>query len=266
MHPDPSQRLTATNGAFPAAARLDHHDDVMAAIGALAQCATEAEAGALTAAIVRHLGAQSYVYTTVLPPNAHEPCETFRYFIGCKPEWCELYRKKKWMMNDPYVAYARTNSAPVAGSCIKAATPGQAAMLASSAEHGFRSGLVVPTHTSLGAKRRMGLLYIGADLAPDIGEPLLLKKRGQFVALGFELLCWWNARLRQEAMRKFSLLDDEIKMLQLAKDDRIASEIAAVLDLKVAAVYRKLERIKEKFNVDKISQAVVEADAAGLLG
>ena len=67
-------------------------------------------------------------------------------------------------------------------------------------------------------------------------------------------------------MRKYSLLDDEIKMLQLSKDDKIASEIAAILDMKVAAVYRKLEIIKEKFNVDKIGQAVNKADADGLLG
>ena len=240
--------------------------DALTAISKLAECRTEAEATSQTTSIVRHLDAQSFVYLTVLPPGWNSVEESYRYFIGCKPEWCATYSSRKWMMNDPFLEYARTNTAPVAGSKIKPASTGQLAMLKASAELGFRSGLVVPTHTSMGARRRLGLLYIGSELQPEIGEPLLLKNRGQFILLGFELLCWWNNRLRQQAMRKYSLIDEEIELLQLSKAGKVAREIAAILDIRAPAVYRKLDAIKEKFNVDKIEQAVTEADAAGLLG
>ena len=135
-----------------------------------------------------------------------------------------------------------------------------------SAQHGFRSGLVVPTHTSMAASRRMGLLYIGSELPADVGEPLLLRKRVQFGALGMELLLWWNNRLRKQAMRKYSLVDEEVDLLQLSKKGKVASEIAVLYDINLTAAYKRLNLIKEKFNVDKIEQAVVEADSVGLLG
>ena len=240
--------------------------DVMDVIGELSQCATEDDANSLTKEIVVMLGAQWFVYTTLLPPDFNTSNESFRFFIGCSPELCKIYNKRMWMMNDPFFEYARTNTSPIVGSQIKVHTPGQAEIMQLSAQHGFRSGLVIPTHTSMAANKRMGLLYIGSELPAEIGEPMLLKKRVQFGALGTELLLWWNTRLKQQAMRKFSLLDDEVEFLQLSKKGKVAHEIAAIFDIKVTAVYRRLNLIKEKFNVDRIEQAVMEADSAGLLG
>jgi DNA-binding CsgD family transcriptional regulator len=116
------------------------------------------------------------------------------------------------------------------------------------------------------ANKRMGVLYVGADLPEDVGEPQLLKKRVQFQALGSELLNWWNARLKQQAMRKYSLVEEEVELLLLAKNGKVASEIAAIYDIRVATAYKKLDIIKEKFDVDKIGHAVAQAEAVGLLG
>ena len=240
--------------------------DVMDLIGDLSLCAREADANRLTKEIVEKLGAQSFVYTTLLPPNFNAANESLRFFIGCQSELCQIYSKRMWRMNDPFFEYARTNTAPIVGSKIKVQTPGQAEIMRVGAQHGFRSGLVVPTHTSMDSNKRMGLLYIGSELPESIGEPMLLSKRVQFGALGTELLLWWNNRLKQQAMRKFSLLDDEVEILQLSKKGMVAGEIAAIFDIKVTAAYKRLNSIKEKFNVDKIEQAVLEADSAGLLG
>lgn len=245
---------------------LHTQTDVMDVIGGLSDCVTEVEANELTSDVVQMLGAQWFVYTTMLPPEHNKVDESFRFFIGCRPELCEIYNKRMWMMNDPYFEYARTSSAPVAGSQIKARTPGQQELMRVSAEHGFRSGLVVPTHTSMAASRRMGLLYVGSELPIEIGEPMLMRKRVQFGALGMELLLWWNNRLRKQAMRKYSLVDEEVEFLQLSKKGKVASEIAALYDINLSAAYKRLNLIKEKFNVDKIEQAVVEADSQGLLG
>lgn len=239
--------------------------DVMDTIGELAYCTTEVEAAVLVKDVVEMLGAHWFVYTTLLPTVFGEVNESFRYFIGCSPELCKMYNKRMWVMNDPFFEYARSNSAPILGSKIKVQTSGQAEMMRTSAELGFRSGLVVPTHTSMGSGKRMGLLYVGSEEPEEVAEPQFMRKRVQYGALGTELLLWWNARLRQQAMRKYSLLETDVEMLQLSRKGKVACEIAAVYDIKVAAVYKRLNAIKEKFDVDKIDQAVKHAEAEGIL-
>jgi len=238
--------------------------DVMDVISELEHCVTEADALDLTADIVARLGADWFVYTTMLPPEFKKADESYHYFIGCRQELCEMYSKRMWMMNDPFMDYALSNSAPILRSKIKTFTPGQAEILRYGAEYGFRSALIVPTHTSMG-KKRMGLLYIGSELPEEDGEPMLWRKRVQFTALGQELLQWWNARLRKQAMRRYSLLQEDIDILQLVRKGKVAPEIAALYDVKVSVVYRKWEAIKEKLDVEKIDHAVVAAEAVGLL-
>lgn len=240
--------------------------DAMHAIGELSLCATEADANNLTLDIVESLGAQLFVYTTLLPPDSEALDGTFRFFIGCGADLCQMYSERMWIMNDPFLDYARTNSSPILGSQINLRTPGQIEMRRVSAEHGFRSGMAVPTHTSMNANKRMGLLYVGLDLPEQIGEPILWAQRVKFGALGMELLLWWSNRLKQQAMRKYSLMEDEVDLLQMSRKGMVATEISALLDIKITAVYRKLNTIKEKLNVDKIDQAVLEAESVGLLG
>jgi DNA-binding CsgD family transcriptional regulator len=243
--------------------------DAIEAIGELAHCTTEQEALELTKKIVEMLGANWYVYTTSLPAESEASIAidgSYRFFIGCSAELCAIYKKRNWMLNDPFFEYARSNTAPIVGSKVKVQTSGQAEIMRVSAQHGFRSGLVVPTHTSMAASKRMGLLYIGSELEQEIGEPILLKNRVQFGALGLELLLWWINRLKSQAMRRFSLVEEEVEILQLSKKGSGAAEIAAHFDIKIGAAYRKLNSIKEKFNVERIERAVSEADAVGLLG
>jgi hypothetical protein len=239
--------------------------DVMDTIAELADCATEAEAAVLVRDVVEMLGAQWFVYTTLLPTAFGEANESLRYFIGCSQELCKVYSKRMWCMNDPFFEYARSNSAPILGSKIKVQTSGQAEMMRVSAELGFRSGLVVPTHTSMGSGKRMGLLYVGSEDPAEVAEPQFLRKRVQYGALGTELLLWWNARLRKQAMRKYSLLERDVEMLQLSRRGKVACEIAALYDMKIAAVYKRLNAIKERFDVERIEQAVRHAEAEGIL-
>lgn len=239
--------------------------DVMDTIAELSVCTTEAEAVVLVKEVVEMLGANWFVYTTLLPTVFGEEIESYRYFIGCSPELCKQYNQRMWAMNDPFFEYARSNTAPILGSKIKLQTSGQVEMMRATAELGFRSGYAIPTHTSMGASKRMGLLYVGSEEPKEIAEPQFLRKRVQYGALGTELLLWWNARLRQQAMRKFSLLEDDVEMLQLSRRGKVACEIAAVYDIKVAAVYKRLNLIKEKFNVERIEQAIRHAEAEGIL-
>ena len=94
---------------------------------------------------------------------------------------------------------------------------------------------------------------------------MLWRKRVQFGALGHELLQWWNTTLRKQAMRKYSLQTEEIELLQLVRKGKVATEIAAINDVKVSTIYRKWETIKEKLDVTKMEHAIVAAEAIGLL-
>jgi DNA-binding CsgD family transcriptional regulator len=239
--------------------------DVMDAIAGIAGCATEADANSHTKMVVRMLGAQWFVYTTLLPSREGIESGSCRYFIGCSPDLCALYSRRMWILNDPLFEYARSNTAPIVGSMLKLQTQGQAEMVRAAAQHGFSSCLVVPTHTSMGANRRMGLLYVGSELPPALGEPLLMRKRVQFGALGSELLLWWNCHLKAQAMRRLSLEEDDVELLRLSMNGKSANEIAAICDMKLTTAYRRLSSIKDKFNVDRIEQAVAQAQSFGLL-
>lgn len=235
------------------------------AIGKLAYCDAETEACSLVLEIVRSLGADWFAYMTLLPSVRGDGIEGTRCMVGCNPELRRVYTKRMWSLIDPYVDYARSHSAPILGSKVKLQTIGQVEMRQISIAMGFRSALVVPTHSSMGSNKRMGLLYVGSEDAEHQAEPLFEQNRVLYGALGSELLLWWNARLRRDAMRRYGLLEIDIEMLQYSRQGKVAFEIAAIMDMKVAAVYKRLSTIKEKFDVVKIGQAVHYAEAEGLL-
>lgn len=245
---------------------ISRQNDALEAISHISECATIDQVVGITKRIVSSLGAESFLYTSLFPPDFGSTDENVSFLIGCDLEWCRIYDQRMWIMNDPFLEYARANVRPVARSNIEPRTQGQAEMIQTGSQYGFRSGLIVPTHTSMDANKRLGLLYLGSDLPPNIGEPILLENRVPFSALGLELLHWQNARMKWRAMRKHSLLEEEIQLLQFSKDGKRSNEIAAILNLKTSVVYNKLNLIKEKFNVEKLNQAIVKAEAAGILG
>lgn len=169
-------------------------------------------------------------------------------------------------MNDPFVEYSRYNTEPVIADQIALQTKGQLEMLRVAASYGFKSGMVIPTHSSQSANERIGLLYIGVDEPPKIGNQLVRRHRLLYRALGMELLDWWIRFLKAEATRKFHLSKEEIILLQHTKNGCAVIELSAKLGLSSSKLYRQLNIIQDKFNVDKIGAAVAIAKFHGLLG
>ncbi|MDP5009558.1 MAG: autoinducer binding domain-containing protein [Glaciimonas sp.] len=241
--------------------------NAMEAMNEIIYCQTEEEVLQLSAEVVRSTGCESFVYTTMRADDRRPEQDTYRYFIGCRSEWCDVYSGRKWFMNDPFVEYARTNTCAIVGSQIKAGrTSGQLEMLEAAAEHGFRSGMILPTHSSLTVGERMGILYIGIDAEEAIGEPVLHANRITFRALGMELLDWWIARLYNEGRERYKLTEVEVEVLQHYKNGLRAAEIAAKKNVKTYIAYGWMSAIKEKMDVDKIDDAVRMANNCGLLG
>lgn len=241
-------------------------DFAYSALEQIHTCKTPGELAVFTKRFISDLGASSYVYSIHITDDNAADQFSQRHVISSDNEWCELYNRKRWFMNDPFIEYAKRNSSPIFGSKILPKTQGQQDMLQMAGRYGFLSGILVPTHCSNNVEERISMLYVGSDAQPEIGEPILKRFRIVYRALGMELLDWWNGHLREKAAERFKLNAEEIQLLQFSKNGYVVSEIGAKLSLKPSNLYRKFDIIKDKFNVEKISEAVRVASRAGLLG
>ncbi|WP_455289936.1 autoinducer binding domain-containing protein [Cupriavidus necator] len=212
---------------------------------------------------VASYGAEWFVFVSLHPTDHSASRSTYRFLIGCRPEWCQLYNANRWYMTDPCLEYARVNTAPVLGSDLPVQTSGQKYMLEVAATNGFRSIYIVPAHAN--GKGRIGVLYLGSDLPRNKGEPIFHQGRSYFRLLALELLDWSTRAVRAEAMRATGLMEDETRVMSLVKRGFIAAAIAEELGVSVVTIYRKFQRINEKIGVTRISEAIKFAEEHELL-
>ncbi|MPW20062.1 HTH domain-containing protein [Paraburkholderia sp. CNPSo 3157] len=212
---------------------------------------------------VQSHGAEWFVFASLHPMDYSASRSTYRFLIGCRPEWCQLYNANRWYLTDPCLAYARTNTAPVLGSDLPVLTSGQQHILEVAAQNGFRSIYIVPAHAS--GKGRIGILYLGSSVTPEEGEPIFREGRPFFRALSLELLDWSSQAVRIEAMQSSGLTIDEIRVLRLVKAEFTANAIAGELGVSPTTVYRQFQRINEKVGVSHITAAVRFAEEHDIL-
>lgn len=232
----------------------------------ISEAETEQIVKQLTESVVKQGGGEYFIYSTLREDVQNQKTDLYHYFENCRSEWRKLYEDRKWFMNDPLVEYARSHTEPTVNSKIIPRTRGQSEMLNVVANHGFNSGIIIPTHTSLGANEWLGMLYVGSTADPVRGEQLFLSNRVVFRALGMELMDWWKGQFKKEAMRKFKIYDQDIKILQLLKNGNTVAEISAIMDVKASSLYRYIDNCKDKLNVLKTMDAVRKAKKYGLLG
>jgi DNA-binding CsgD family transcriptional regulator len=213
--------------------------------------------------LVIALGGESYVFVSLHPGDTTANRATHRFLIGCRPEWCQMYNANKWYMTDPFLEYARSNTEPITGSGIVTKTQGQRDMLTAACNNGFRSGIVVPAHTS--DTERMGVLYIGSDDSEAVGEKRLTTQRLYFRALAQELLDWSTRRTKREVLAAHAITEKDLRVVGYVKDGFTAEDIAREMDVSVQTVYGNYKRIKDKLGVSHISEAVKFAEVNDLL-
>lgn len=223
----------------------------------------ELELSELVKRAVQTRGADWFVFVSLHPSDFSDSRSTYRFLIGCRPDWCQLYNANRWYLTDPCLEYARSNTAPLLGSALPVCTPGQQRMLEIAAEYGFRSGYVVPAHAS--EKGRIGVLYLGSDFSPADMEPKFHEARPFFRALALELLEWSSGAVRDEAIQATGLTDEDIHLLGLVKTGFTAAVIASELQVSSMTVYRQFQRINEKLGVPRITAAVKFAEEHDLL-
>ena len=213
--------------------------------------------------LVIALGGESYVFVSLHPGDTTANRATHRFLIGCRPEWCQMYNANKWYMTDPFLEYARSNTEPITGSGIVTKTQGQRDMLAAASNNGFRSGIVVPVHTS--DTERMGVLYIGSDDSEAVGEKRLTAQRLYFRALAQELLDWSTRMTKREVLAAHAITEKDLRVVGYVRDGFTAEDIAREMEVSVQTVYGNYKRIKDKLGVSHISEAVKFAEVNDLL-
>jgi DNA-binding CsgD family transcriptional regulator len=243
---------------FPEAIRS--LDEVNARISWISGYETEAEVEAASRQIVEYFGLPSFVFGTLFRAGEREH---YRYLVGCVPQWCYLYDQNKWYAIDPFIDYALKNTSPVLASDIVLSSPGQERMMAQAAEYGFRSGVVVPAHSS--AAIRLGILYLGTDQGPERARESLLKHRNLMRAFALELLEWWDAKLRESGLQGLELDELDVELLVKAQEHATAEEAARELGVTLSRVKSRYERLERKLEVPSKRDAVEKAIALGLI-
>jgi DNA-binding CsgD family transcriptional regulator len=216
---------------------------------------------ALVHDIIRPFGLQSFVFVSMRRGDFRR--ESYRYLIGCDAAWCQLYRARNWHMNDPFMEHAVNESTMVLGSAIKTGTASQREMLAQAANHGFRSGMVVPAHGAAGA--RIGVLYLGSAAPPEVIEGPLWAHRLVMRQLAFELYEWWAVKLQAYAISRAHLDDTDVTLLRYKQDGFTTAQICSVLGFKTRMVDSRLTRIYAKLGVSNMKDAIAKATRAGVL-
>ncbi len=221
---------------------------------------TEAEVEAAARQIVEHFGLESFVFGAFFRTGERE---NYRYLVGCVPEWCYLYNGNKWYAIDPFVDYAVTNANPILASDISVTSAGQERMMAAAAEHGFRSGVVVPAHSV--STVRIGVLYLGTREGLDRARDSLARHRSLLRAFSLELLEWWDAKLRRASLEDLELDELDLDLLAKAGEQATAEEAARELGVTVSRVKSRYERLTRKLDAPNKRTAAEKAVALGLI-
>jgi len=221
---------------------------------------TEGEVEAAARQIVEYFGLQSFVFGAMFRNGEREH---YRYLVGCEPEWCFLYNKNKWYAIDPFIEYALKNTSPVLASDIPLNTAGQERLMTEAAEHGFRSGVVVPAHS--GSAVRIGILYLGTSEGAARAREGFLRHRNLMRAFALELLEWWDEKLREAGLQALDLDELDVNLLRKAQELATAEEAARELGVTLSRVKARYERLTRKLEAPNKRSAVEKAVALGLI-
>ena len=135
--------------------------------------------------------------------------------------------------------------------------------MAAAAEHGFRSGVVVPAHSI--STVRIGVLYLGTSEGLDRARDSVARHRSLMRAFALELLEWWDAKLRRASLEDLELDELDLDLLSKAGEQATAEEAARELGVTVSRVKSRYERLTRKLDAPNKRTAAEKAAALGLI-
>ena len=117
----------------------------------LARLTKADDAATILRDFVRDLGATSAIFTSYVVGDP--TLDSYRFILAADTVMCDTYLKRYWFLNDPCILYTNGNTEPLRLSMLPVATSAQREILDEAANHGFRSGYVVPVHGSASSSR-----------------------------------------------------------------------------------------------------------------
>ncbi|MFM0624460.1 helix-turn-helix domain-containing protein [Paraburkholderia xenovorans] len=176
----------------------------------------------------------------------------------------QKFVQRRWYMNDLFLEYARSNSAPSPSDQIEIRSPGQLQAFDAFAQAGFAAGMVSPARTA-GESFVAYLLVAGVNDAEGSTE-LMLGWRNTLRVLAAELVEWRAAARARSATHEYKLSERDIEVLQMLSRGMAAVPIAQALKLSPNQVHRRIyPDIVEKLRVRHISEAAQAARDLGVL-
>lgn len=190
--------------------------------------------------------------------------ESYRFILACDPRWCLEYENSACYMHDPWLVYARRQSAPVLADRLVCRTNKEREVRALANRYGFVSALIVPTQAPHGLTR-LGALCIGSrqpGYFDDAGLPAL---SFAVTALAMRLHEWQVAQLRKELLQSMTLSPEDLTLLHHQREGRKSKEIARAINATPMAVDSHWQRLNDKFGVSSRLAAVRRAAEYGLI-
>lgn len=211
---------------------------------------------------VAALGADAAMFVSFVRNDAE--FAACRVLLACDPGWGRAYLHQRHFVNDPWLAYAACNSAPIVASRMEVDDPLQIEVAALAARSGFASTLVLPVHSPIG-QARVSVLCLGASVAGTfemhVARPLVTGAR----LLALELHDWWLMQTRRDLLARARMTRGDILLLRHQCRGHGSKQIAAALDLSLSSVNSRFQRLNRKLGVRSRRQAVRLAIECGLI-
>jgi Response regulator containing a CheY-like receiver domain and an HTH DNA-binding domain len=175
----------------------------------------------------------------------------------------QKFVQRRWYMNDLFLEYARSNSAPSPSDQIEIRSPGQRKAFDAFAEAGFATGVISPARTA--GESFVAYLLVAGVNGTGSGN-LMLRRRHTLRVLAAELVEWRAEARARSATDEYKLSARDIEVLQMLSRGMAAAPIAQALKLSANQVHRRIyPEIVEKLRIRHISEAAKAARDLGVL-
>jgi DNA-binding CsgD family transcriptional regulator len=187
-----------------------------------------------------------------------------RFLLACDPRWCREYLDIGGLLHDPWIAYAKHQCVPIVGSRLVPADSAQQAVAELAWRYGFKSVLLVPTHSGPG-RSRLGLLALGSDIPGHFESQDMVPVRIAARSIAVEVQDWWLARFQRELQLTISLTPREVELLVNQACSLCTKRIAAALNVSEGSINSRFQRLCAKLGVANRRAAAKLAVESGLI-
>ena len=232
------------------------------AVERIAVCQDEEQLVGLLRETTALLGASASYFVTFLRED--RSFDSYNLLLACEPLWGLEYERGDCYEHDPWLAYARSHSAPARGTDIPFRTERERFVALLGKTFGFRSVVVAPTPTA-GTMDRLGMLVLGSDeegfFEAEGYSPLGLVARA--VSMGLHERRAVLAR--QEFIAGEKLRPEELDLLRHEWQGHCSKSIAKMMGTSPGAIDARFDRLNAKLRSPNRRVSSRLAAAYGLL-